>query len=167
MSDNIELTKRNAETNIINSNDQKNIESLVTKASKLISKWTNKEAGDFSMWVDLIKPIAIIVKEQSDNTQIDSIKLAIDIIQRLAKKYYDEHKNKLDDGVRKVLDFVMSDNGSFILSTSTSLIGKLLDEIDTNNDGQISGDECKNFFLKFCCCCIPSLQEQANTSNKN
>ena len=139
-------------------NDEQNIRLLVDKASSLISKWTNKEAGDFSMWIDLVKPIGVIIREQSDNTQIESIQLAVKIIQRLAQKYYQDHKHHLEEGVRKVLDFVMSENGGFILNTSTSLFGRLLNEIDANNDGQITADECKNFFAKICCCCIPKTK---------
>ena len=95
-SKNVELTINTSKSasSTLSNNDEKNITNLVNKASALISKWTDKEAGDFSMWVDLIKPISIIVKEQSDDTQIDSIKLAIKIIQRLAQKYYDDHKDK-------------------------------------------------------------------------
>lgn len=157
----VELTVNTSQSapSTLSNNDEKNITNLVNKASALISKWTNKEAGDFSMWVDLIKPIVVIVKEQSDDTQIDSIKLAIQIVQRLAQKYYDDHKDKLDEGVRRVLDFIMSDNGSFILNTSTGLLGRLLDEIDTNNDGQISADECKNFFARMCLCCVPKTKK--------
>ena len=42
----VELTSQSAPSTLSN-NDEKNITNLVNKASALISKWTNKEAGDY------------------------------------------------------------------------------------------------------------------------
>tara|TARA_B110000037_G_C16847679_1_gene394522 strand:+ start:77 stop:529 length:453 start_codon:yes stop_codon:yes gene_type:complete len=141
--------------NKVNENDEKNLNELVIKCVHLIKDWTNKEVGDFSMWMDLIKPISKIIKEQSDNTQIENIELTINIIQKIGLKYYDEHKNDISGEAQKVLDIVLSDTGKFILQSSTSLIGKLLREIDTNNDGEISQEECGAFVKKIFPCCFP------------
>ena len=69
-----------------NNNNEENLNTLVDKSVHLINKWTNKEVGDFSRWLDLIQPISKIIKEQSDNSQIENIELTINIIQKIAEK---------------------------------------------------------------------------------
>ncbi len=138
-------------------NNQENLNNLVIRCVHLIKDWTNKEVGDFSKWMDLIKPVSVIIKEQSDNTQIENIELTIDIIQKIGTKYYDEHKDDLDEDAKKILDVVLSDTGRMLLQSSTSLLGRLLREIDTNNDGQISKDECCAFVKKVFPCCFPKV----------
>lgn len=139
----------------IEENNQENLNNLVLKCVHLIKEWTNEQVGDFSMWMDLIKPVSVIIKEQSDNTQIENIELTITIIQKIGFKYYDEHKDDLSKDARKVLDIVMSDTGRFLLQSSTSLIGRLLREIDTDNDGKISKEECSDFMKRTFSCCFP------------
>ena len=139
----------------IEENNEENLELLVTKCVHLIKEWTNKEAGDFSMWMDLIKPVSKIIQEQSDNTQIENIELTITIIQKIGDKYYNDHKDDLPEEVQKVLEVIMSDTGRLIMQSSASLIGRLLREIDTNNDGKISKEECGAFVKKIFPCCFP------------
>jgi len=136
-------------------NSQENINILVNKCLHLVQSWTNKEVGDFAMWMDLINPVSKIINQQKDKTQIDNIELTINIIQRIANKYYELNKDKLDGPAREILDVVMSDTGKMLLRSSTSLLGKLLRDIDTNNDGKISGDECAAFMKKVFPCCFP------------
>jgi hypothetical protein len=140
-------------------NNKENLELLVNKCTHLIKKWTNKEVGDFSMWLDLIKPVSKIINEQQDNTQIDNIELTIDIIQQIAIKYYENHKEELTGPAKDILEVIMGDTGRMILQSSTSLFGRLLREIDTNNDGQISGDECQAFIKKIFPCCFPVVKK--------
>lgn len=132
--------------------EENNVDDLINRALKLISKWTNKEAGDLSLWLDLLSPVSKIVAENTDKTQIENIKLSITIVQKLAVKFYEKNNEELDDTVRAVLDFIISENGAIILNGSTTLIGKLLNDIDENKDGKISAEELKKYCEKICCC---------------
>lgn len=137
------------------SNNQENIDVLVNKCLHLVQSWTNKEVGDFAMWMDLISPVSKVINKHKNNTQIDNIELTINIIQKIAEKYYNLNKDKLDGPSKEILDIVMSDTGKLLLRSSTSLLGRLLRDIDTNNDGKISGDECSAFMKKIFPCCFP------------
>jgi hypothetical protein len=132
-----------------------NIDKLVERSVDLISEWTEKEAGDFSMWMDLIQPISVIVMKQIGGTHIENVELTIEIIQKIGENFYEENKDKLSEDSSKILNVIMSENGKLLLKSSTNFIGKLLREIDTNGDGNISQIECSAFLKKTFPCCFP------------
>ena len=155
----MESKTNDIKTNDIKTNDIKtnNIDTLVEKCVNLVSEWSNKEAGDFSMWMDLIQPISVIVMKQVGGTHIENIELTIEIIQKIGERFYEENKHKLSNDEKNVMDIIMSENGKMLLKSSTNFIVKLLREIDTNNDGNISNEECAAFWKKIFPCCSPKI----------
>ena len=156
------ITKENnmMESKTIDNNFEKNdkeyneyINIFINSTVHLIDQWTEKEAGNFDSWLQLMQSVMIVIQKNYKKTGIEKAEISIDVVQKLAEYYYNKNKNKLSENSIKVLNLVMSDNGAFLLNGATSFIKRILNSIDTNNDGEISNDECKNFFRKFCCCC--------------
>ena len=109
-----------------NDNNEENLNTLVEKCVHLINKWTNKEVGDFSRWLDLIQPISKIIEEQSDNSQIENIELTINIIQKIAEKYYDTHKDELTKEAQDILNVILSDTGRMLIKKFYKFIRKII-----------------------------------------
>ena len=133
------------------------VEKFVSSSTSMVDEWSVKEAGNFGKWMDLMKSVMELIQTDYQRTGVEKAKMATDIMQKLGKYYYEKHKDELDDTTRSVLDVIMSDSGANLLGGATSFIKKMLRDMDTNNDGEISKEECEEYCKKMFCCCLPTI----------
>ena len=121
----------------------------------LVKRWKARDVGDFQSWLSLLKQIMKVLESKASHEGgIAKATLAIDIIQKLAQMFIDENIANLNEDQMKTVNLILSDEGAAMLRVSTGLLKRLLNAIDTNNDGNISTTEAQSFFKKiFCFCC--------------
>ena len=131
------------------------IEDLTNQVIQLSESWEGQEFGKLSTWFKLFYIINNLVKENKTATQIDKITLALDVIEHFANRYANKYRMNLSEKDREILDIFVNGEGASVLQASNDFIQDILKKIDTNNDGKISGRECKHFF----CCLKPNEGE--------
>ena len=101
----------------------------------------------------------ILAQEIKKDTGSEKALLAISALVSLLSKYKEYFQDQLTDKEIKVIDFFMSDDGELVLMASTSIIVKTFNHLknsyqvaDANQDGLVTGSECKSFCRKFWCC---------------
>ena len=132
------------------------IDNLVEYSSVLISSWTQKEAGDMNSWLKLMEEIVKVIQDRyvGELKGVEKAELATDVVVQIAKNVYEKHMANLDVEEQKKLKenelkvLVLIIENPIILNASTSIFKKLLRTIDKNKDGEITMDECKQFW---CC----------------
>jgi len=146
---------------------QEIIEKLVEQTIEMTSTWEKKELGSYSSWFKIFNAImGFINKLKEDITQIDKIKLGLDVVERFAQNYASQYKHLLDEKEQEILEIFISGEGGDLLESSNNFLQDLLDKIDVNKDGEISGLECKNYCRKLFCCAPVSVEELEKTDKK-
>ena len=115
-----------------------------------------------NLFKDICKQLEVnqlLAQEIKKDTGTDKALLAISALVTLLSKYKEHFHDQLTDKEVKVIDFFMSDEGELVLMASTSIIVKTFNhlknsyqEADANQDGLVTGSECKSFCRKFWCC---------------
>ena len=122
-------------------------------------KKLNKDSFDFEIWANLSSKIMSIIKKTfykyQDIKEWDSkkrLELSIIVIYEIIfNHYYILYSNKdLTEKDNKVLYYVFSEEGRLALKCVCNATVVLFNEIDENNDGEITISEIKT------CCCTPS-----------
>ena len=136
------------------------IEELSENFSELVLRWSESEFGSFDNWLQLLKNMMkFLQKEHGELKGIEKAECATKAIVELSTRIYnkqtkdlsDEEINNLKSGKLKMVVLVMENPE--ILKSATGLLKKTLKMLDTNGDGEITGDEVKGFIKsKFCCC---------------
>tara|TARA_R110000851_G_scaffold64885_1_gene147501 strand:- start:2 stop:415 length:414 start_codon:yes stop_codon:yes gene_type:complete len=131
------------------------LEELIEVSKMLIVNWTNSKVGNISTWFKLFQEIMTAIENDfGEMPGIDKASLAMDEIQILLNMVWKSRTINLDEMEIELLKkgelkslWVLIDNPS-ILMFSTSILKKIMNHIDTDDDGEISKKECHSFF---CC----------------
>ena len=125
------------------------------KLKKTLDIWTEDQSGNINEWYNLMSKIVKIIQDNYGGKMKGTEKaiLASQTINNIANNLWakfthnlsQDEKNELKKGKLKILALVMENPE--ILEASTSFLKQLLTVLDTNNDGEISAEEC--------CFCIP------------
>jgi transcriptional regulator of heat shock response len=100
----------------------------------------------------------ILAQEIKNDTGSNKALLAITVLVSLLNKYKEDFQAELTNKELKVIDFFISDEGELVLMASTSIIVKTFNhlkssyqEADVNQDGLVTGNECKTFCQRLWC----------------
>ena len=150
------------------SNDtQKVIDRLVDRTIDMTSQWEKDQFGSFASWFKIFNSVLGFVTELKEQVnQVDRIKIGLDVVEQFARSYVAQYKDQLDEKSQETLEIFISGNGADVLESSNNFIQDLLGEIDTNNDGEISGIECKNYCRKLFCCAPITIEELEKNEEK-
>ena len=129
----------------------KQIDELTNQLIDLTNKWEVKEFGNLSSWFKIFYMLNDLIKQNKDLNQINKINLALDVVEHFASAYANKYRNNLNEKEREILDVFINGEGASVLQASNDFVKYVLEKIDTDKDGQISKQECHNFF----CCKIP------------
>lgn len=150
------------------SNNKKVIDKLVNQTIEMTSQWEKEQFGSFASWFKIFNAVLGFIAELKDQVnQVDKIKIGLDVVEQFARGYVAQYKDQLDKKGQETLEIFVSGNGADILESSNNFVQDLLDKIDTNNDGEISGLECKNYCRKLFCCAPITVEELENTEEPN
>jgi hypothetical protein len=139
---------------------QKVIDRLVDRTIEMTSQWEKEQFGSFASWFKIFNAVLGFIAELKDQVnQVDKIKIGLDVVEQFARGYVAQYKDQLDKKGQETLEIFVSGNGADILESSNNFVQDLLDKIDTNNDGEISGLECKNYCRKLFCCAPITIEE--------
>jgi hypothetical protein len=136
------------------------IEKLTNETMDLVKDWSNERFGSFKDWFQLGSEIKKMVDKLKNASQIDKILVSLNVLHHVASEVMSLHRNKLDNKAREVVEYFISDTHNDILTGAMGIIGDLLNNIDTNNDGRITKEECKAYCEKIWCCCTPKFTEE-------
>ena len=136
------------------------IEKLTNETMGLVKDWSNEQFGSFKDWFELGSEIKKMIDKLKNANQIDKILVSLEVLHRVARKIMTLHEDKIDGKAREVVEYFISDTNNDILTGAMGIIGDLLNDIDTNNDGHITKEECKVYCKKIWCCCAPELTEE-------
>ena len=126
----------------------KQIDELTNQLISLTDKWQEKEFGNISSWFKIFYMVNNLIEKNKEITQINKITLALDTVEHFASAYANKYRYSLSEKEREILDIFINGEGASILQASNDFLKYILDKIDTDKDGQISKQECHNFF---CC----------------
>ena len=142
---------------------QKVIDKLVNQTIEMTNQWEKKEFGSFASWFKIFNSVLGFISELKNQVnQVDKIKIGLDVVEQFARGYVAQYKDQLDEKGQQTLEIFISGNGADVLESSNTFVQDLLDKIDTNKDGKISGLECKNYCRKLFCCAPIPLEEIEN-----
>ena len=135
------------------------INELADHSESLVLRWTQNEWGNLDNWLSVLKNVMVLVEDShSELSGIEKAECATNAVVELAVRLWEKHtaslneeeKQQMQDGDMKTVALIM--NHPEILRASAGILKKVLNVIDTNNDGEISGEECKHFLEKYFCC---------------
>ena len=125
--------------------EQQLIERFTKEALDLVQEWSNEQFGSMSDWFELGSSVKDLIDDAKDVTQIDKISLSLDVIHNVAKEVMKKYGDRLNEEQMGVVQYFVSDSHNNVLSGVIGFIKSLLNKIDTNKDGKISKDECKDW----------------------
>jgi hypothetical protein len=126
------------------------IDELTLKVVELTESWQVQEFGNLASWFKIFYIINNLAKEHKTSTQLEKITLSLDVVENFANAFAQKYRDKLNEKEREILDIFVNGQGASVLQASNDFLQEILNNIDTNKDGKISKQECKNYF-----CCIP------------
>lgn len=135
---------------------QKAVTVLVGVLLPTVSLWNESQTSNIQNWFKLMSSIVQEIEQRYGGgvlTGVQKAELASDTVSKIAQLMWNkftfektvEEIDSLRKGPLKMLCVIM-DNPE-ILKASTTFLKQLLKALDTNNDGEISVEEC--------CFCIP------------
>ena len=144
-------------------NTQKVIDKLVEQTIKMTSQWEKEQFGTFASWFKIFNAVLGFITELKEKVnQVDKIKIGLDVVEQFARGYVAQYKDQLNEKGQEILEIFISGNGADVLESSNTFVQDLLNKIDTNKDGKISGIECKNYCRKLFCCAPITVEELEN-----
>lgn len=137
------------------SEDKSVIGEIVSTVQSNFASWTMDDVERMSNWFDLMSKVMEHIETRHGQVLkgIEKASLATDTIVSIANNLYqkftqnlpEDKINELRSGKLKMMIVIMENPD--ILKASTSFLKKVLNVLDTNNDGEVSVEEC--------CFCIP------------
>ncbi len=115
----------------------------------------SKDYGNLSFWMSLLKDIMALIQSTVKLKGLDKMEIAMDSIHKLANAVLETNPGELDMNTHKTINIVLSDEGLGIMKATTGIIKNFMRSIDTNGDGEISSQECRDLFS----CCFPKVDK--------
>lgn len=115
------------------------------------------ESGDYgnlSFWMALLRKIMQFIQTSIKLKGLDKMEIALSSIKELASTLLETNPADIDEQTKKTLNAVLSDEGLGLLGAATGVFKDFMRKIDTDGDGEISAQECRDLFS----CCFPNKQ---------
>jgi len=141
-------------TEVNNDPYTKVVNDLVNQFKPLVKRWSAGRIGSLDSWIGLLKEVMKMINTTDLSGGVAKATVAVDVIQGLAGILISENVAKLNDDQMKIVNLILSDEGASVLRLSTGLLHQVIQSMDTDNDGKISGAEFKSWWKRtFCFCC--------------
>lgn len=132
-------------------------DNLLKTFAPMIRSWKSGEAGELRSWMAMLQSIMSSIQQTHRIPGTQKAQLALDALQGVARILMDENVAGLSDTELETVRVVLSSEGLQLLTASTSFLKNLIQRIDTDGDGDISAQECRDF----CCGCFGGLKKKA------
>lgn len=136
-------------------------QAIETGVRDVISRFKTEviESGDYgnlSFWMALLRKIMQFIQTSIKLKGLDKMEIALSSIKELASTLLETNPADIDEQTKKTLNAVLSDEGLGLLGAATGVIKDFMRKIDTDGDGEISAQECRDLFS----CCFPNKQSK-------
>ena len=122
-------------------------------ASKIIDE---NDFKNVSYWINLLSQIMSYIQRSMKLPGLKKMEIALTSIESIVKMLLEKNVGNLNDETIATLNLIISSDGMNILAGSTSMIKQFMNRLDSNNDGEISAEECSSIFP----CCFPGLKKK-------